>query len=77
MTTPFATGYSGASDLKNDPESQCVSDLGPLPRGWYTIGAVLSDQRQLVSGRYGWGRGELIYPASAIHAARAAERLAL
>ena len=37
VTSPFATGYAGYGALKNDPASQCVSDLGPIPRGWYTI----------------------------------------
>jgi len=42
VTTPYATGYAGAGQLKNDPASQCVSDLGPIPRGWYTIGIATS-----------------------------------
>lgn len=37
-TSPFAVGFSGAGSCKNDPNSQCVEDLGPIPRGWYTIG---------------------------------------
>lgn len=39
VLTPFVTGYSGSGAPKNDPALQCVSDLGPIPRGWYTIGA--------------------------------------
>jgi hypothetical protein len=34
------TGYAGAGSLKNDPDRQCVSDLGPIPRGDYTIGPI-------------------------------------
>lgn len=33
-------GYSGAGSLKNNPDRQCVSDLGPIPRGEYTIGPI-------------------------------------
>jgi len=36
-----ATGYSGAGTLKNNPDMQCVSDLGPIPRGEYEIGDPL------------------------------------
>jgi hypothetical protein len=36
----IGTGYSGAGTAKNDPDSQCVQDLGPIPRGDYTIGAI-------------------------------------
>jgi hypothetical protein len=40
VTELVATGYAGAGALKNDPASQCVSDLGPIPRGDYTIGEI-------------------------------------
>ena len=43
VLTPFATGYAGTGNLKNDPQMQCVSDLGPIPRGWYKIGAERND----------------------------------
>lgn len=33
------TGYSGAPSGKNDPTKQCIQDVGPIPRGLYTIGA--------------------------------------
>jgi hypothetical protein len=36
----IGTGYSGAGSLKNDPAMQCISDLGPIPRGEYTIGPI-------------------------------------
>ena len=47
VVTPYATGYSGAGQLQNDPDSQCVSDLGPIPRGWYTIGAATATPAQV------------------------------
>jgi hypothetical protein len=34
-----ATGYSGAGEGKNNPALQGVVDVGPVPRGDYTIGA--------------------------------------
>jgi hypothetical protein len=39
--SPYARGYSGAGDHKNNADRQCVKDLGPIPRGWYTIGPPL------------------------------------
>ena len=33
------TGYSGAADGKNDPNKECQIQVGPIPRGWYDIGA--------------------------------------
>ena len=33
------TGYAGKDPHKNNPASQCVKDLGPLPRGDYRIRA--------------------------------------
>ncbi|MDO9710743.1 tlde1 domain-containing protein [Paracraurococcus lichenis] len=37
----IATGYSGSEEHggKNNPKAQCLQDVGPLPRGSYTIGA--------------------------------------
>lgn len=35
----IATGYAGAGSARNNPDYQCVEDLGPIPRGWYEIGA--------------------------------------
>ena len=37
-TKVIATGYSGYGDHKNNPDSQCFKDLGPIPRGDWTIG---------------------------------------
>ena len=36
----LATGYSGseADGGKNNPDKQCESDIGPIPRGTYSIG---------------------------------------
>lgn len=31
-------GWAGHSAGKNNPAMQCVKGVGPLPRGWYTIG---------------------------------------
>lgn len=36
---PFAIGYSGAGDGKNNPDAQDQHNVGPIPRGNYTIGA--------------------------------------
>ena len=35
----FATGYSGAREGKNNPDMQDVANVGPLPRGNYSIDA--------------------------------------
>jgi hypothetical protein len=41
--TLLARGYSGrVPDGKNDPDKQCVVNVGPIPQGWYTIGEPLS-----------------------------------
>lgn len=37
------TGYSGKGGAKNDPDQQCVVDMGPIPRGLYTIQPAVSD----------------------------------
>lgn len=34
----LATGYSGAPGAKNDPEKQDLTNVGPIPRGTYTVG---------------------------------------
>jgi hypothetical protein len=31
------TGYAGKGATKNDPDQQCVADMGPIPRGFYAI----------------------------------------
>lgn len=37
------TGYSGADPGgKNDPSKECVRNVGPIPRGYYDIGAAIS-----------------------------------
>lgn len=41
-STYVETGYSGADpDGKNDPTKECVRNIGPIPRGYYTIGAAV------------------------------------
>jgi hypothetical protein len=42
VMTPFATGYAGTGSGKNNPDYQCVSDIGPIPRGWYTLATSVS-----------------------------------
>src|SRR5271155_1281253 len=34
------SGYSGDDKYRNDPESQCFQDLGPIPRGKWLIGPI-------------------------------------
>ena len=38
VVTPFATGYSGLAAGKNNPAMESSPDMGPIPRGWYTVG---------------------------------------
>lgn len=38
VTTPYGVGYSGVGEGKNNSVYQCVKDIGPIPRGKYTIG---------------------------------------
>jgi hypothetical protein len=39
----LAVGYSGrVPDGKNTPDKQCVPNVGPIPRGWYSIGSPRS-----------------------------------
>ena len=35
---PVATGYSGHAAGRNNPELEAVPNVGPIPRGNYTIG---------------------------------------
>ncbi|AHG20738.1 hypothetical protein Z042_14845 [Chania multitudinisentens RB-25] len=37
-------GYSGKGQHKNNPASQSVRGLGPIPRGQYTIGSYTSSK---------------------------------
>jgi hypothetical protein len=39
-----ATGYAGAGEHKNRPESEIVRNKGPLPRGRYTMQSPRSTQ---------------------------------
>src|SRR5881394_3675444 len=36
--THVTTGYSGHAEGRNNPEMEGTPDVGPLPRGFYTIG---------------------------------------
>jgi len=36
------TGYSGKGNAKNDPDQQCLADMGPIPRGFYNIQAAVT-----------------------------------
>ena len=38
------TGYSGKGEHKNDPGSQALHNLGPIPRGFYTIGPPVNSE---------------------------------
>ncbi|WP_460134706.1 tlde1 domain-containing protein [Pseudomonas sp. S1_E04] len=40
LTTPRFKGYSGVEPYKNEPESQCFQDLGPIPVGLYSMTGV-------------------------------------
>ena len=37
--------YAGKGNHKNNPNDQCVKDLGPLPRGWYELGQGYSHKK--------------------------------
>lgn len=39
-TNPLASGYSGAGSHTNNPNSQCIHDLGPIPTGWYSLSNI-------------------------------------
>lgn len=42
-STYVETGYSGATPAgKNDPSKECVRNVGPIPRGYYTISGSVS-----------------------------------
>jgi hypothetical protein len=36
----YANAYAGAGRHKNNPDSQCISDLGPIPTGVYEMGPI-------------------------------------
>jgi len=40
----IATGYSGSAQGKNNPDMEAVHNIGPIPRGYWTIGKVLDGQ---------------------------------
>ena len=41
----IATGYSGAPGHKNDPSSESKKDLGPIPRGVYSLHSPINSPR--------------------------------
>jgi len=41
VTEPFAVGYAGYGKHKNNPDSQCYKDLGPIPRGNYKLKGLI------------------------------------
>src|SRR5438552_12408628 len=36
------TGYSGAGNGRNNPLKECEHNIGPTPRGYYSIGAEIT-----------------------------------
>ena len=44
-TTPLGTGYAGHGLGLNNPAAQFIEGVGPLPCGWYTIGAPFDHPR--------------------------------
>src|SRR5215813_12160796 len=43
LSDVMATGYSGMGDGSNNPQKQCVEDIGPIPRGQYMIGEPIAE----------------------------------
>jgi len=41
--TVVGRGYSGKGAGKNDPTAQIMHNIGPIPAGFYTIGAAHTD----------------------------------
>jgi hypothetical protein len=77
-----ATGYSGLGLHKNDPHSEDVKNLGPLPKGRYQIGAPYDSPNvgpfalplEALPGVETFGRGDFrihgdsnIHPGAASH----------
>jgi hypothetical protein len=46
-SVPRFQGYSGVLPYRNDPEKQCYLDLGPIPRGMYTMSGVQQTPTEL------------------------------
>jgi hypothetical protein len=47
---PKGAGYSGIGAGKNNPALQADPDVGPIPRGFYTIAGLID--KDLVCGEY-------------------------
>lgn len=43
----FSRGYSGHGAGMNNPKAQALSDVGPIPQGWYTIDAPIDPPSHL------------------------------
>lgn len=39
LRTQLVIGYSGYGSGKNNPDAESLHDVGPIPRGFYTIGS--------------------------------------
>jgi len=74
---PVGVGYSGAGEGRNNPDDQDIQNVGPIPRGAYSIGAPydtathgpfvmrLTPSKPLEDGRGGY----LIHGDNATHTA--------
>jgi type VI secretion system (T6SS) effector TldE1-like protein len=80
--TPIARGYSGHGEGKNNPEDQHLANVGPLPRGHYTIseafthaakGPLVMRLTPLPSTEMFHRSGFLIHGDSATHPGAASE----
>jgi len=41
----MGTGYSGLAEGKNNPAMERIHDVGPIPRGSYTIGPEFQSEK--------------------------------
>lgn len=46
--TYIGIGYSGAGEGKNNPDMQDVHDVGPIPRGQYTMVTIMDESENPV-----------------------------
>ena len=45
ILTPLGSGYSGAGESKNDPQSQVIHNEGPIPQGLYKINGPVNSEK--------------------------------
>lgn len=45
LSEPSDTGYSGRGEGLNNPDMEDVHDVGPIPRGTWTLGQARTDDR--------------------------------